>query len=118
VWGIAQGNQDYAYSFLLTWAAGVVAYGGWWTFYDLTSRQTEVLMYYGLHAASWALTAFVQVIVAQATRELKGPAIKGAALLNVDGQTVSWGAPLPALMPDRSRPGQVVTSVLLAQGRF
>jgi len=118
VWGIALGNPSYEYSFLLTWLAGAATYGGWWAFMDLTTVQTDRLMDYGLHAASWALTALAQVMVVQATRALKGPTLRGAALLNVDGTCVSWGAPVPALMPDRARPGQAVASVLLAQGRF
>jgi hypothetical protein len=118
VFAIAQGNPDYEYNFLVTWVAGLVVYGGLFTVADLSVARADALMHYGLHAASWGLTALVQVIVVQATRELKRPRFQGAALLNVEGPRVSWGAPVPALMPDRARPGQLVASVLLAQGRF
>jgi hypothetical protein len=124
VHGIAQGDPKHRYSFLATWLSGVITYAATWGLITLTSLERPdrgwVLVNYGSHLGSWILATFVQTVVVQSTREsIELPTeVAGAALLNVDGRRVAWGAPLPTLMPDRSRPGQMVTSVLLAQGRF
>jgi hypothetical protein len=122
VHGIAQGDKAHRYSFLATWGSGLITYGAMWGIITLaTLGQADrgwVLVNYGYHLGSWALSTLVQTIVVQLTRESVEPATQAVALLNVDGRRMAWGPPLPALMPDRSRPGQVVPSVLLAQGRF
>lgn len=122
IWLIASTDLGYTHSFLGTWLSGVATYATWWV---LQTRQPSrhgglELITWPAHVGSWLLTALVQTVVINLTKEERSFASRALspALLHVEGARVRVGAPLPALAPDGARPGRVVPVFSLAQGRF
>jgi hypothetical protein len=122
VWLIASTALEYSHHFVWTWLSGVAAYSVFWAV-----QLSQPSRYGGLesilwptHAASWLLTTLVQILVVNLTEEprFRVSRAPSSALLNVEGKRLSWGAPLPMIAPDVSRPGRVVPVFSLAGGRF
>ena len=122
IWAIANGSGQFVHSFMWTWLSGVATYAAFWAFQVALPSQAGPLglLLYPTHVASWLLTALVQTVIIQVTRQDRDFASRAPspALLNVEGRRVALGTPLPALVPDASRPGRMVPMLALAQGRF
>lgn len=121
VWLIASTDLGHSYSFLWTWFSGLATYGVFWAvqFSRPNGDSGLHLVLWPTHAASWLLTALVQTLVVNLTREewsADRPPL--GALLSIHGSHMSVGAPLPVLVPDASHPGQVLPVFSLARGRF
>ncbi len=124
IWLIASTELGYSHSFTWTWLAGAAAYGAFWAFqYALPMRHGGLeLILWPTHVMSWLVVAAAQTLVVNLTKERGGSMFDSRApstsLLNVHGERVSLGVPLPVIAPDVSRPGHVVSVFSLAQGRF
>jgi hypothetical protein len=122
IWLIASTDLGYSHSFMWTWLSGVATYAAYWAIQyaqPMTHGGLELVLW-PTHVGSWLLVALAQTVVVNLTKEDRrfSSRVPPAALLNVDGQRVSLGAPLPVLASDVSRPGRVVPVFSLAQGRF